>query len=102
MIGKLEELVLLGCMRVGKDALPSAVYAVMSSGKKELASFSSIYTTLGRLAKRGLLAETEIVDRQGRTRRSFTITGAGQAALAEAVNATRDLGGLSLPGGAYA
>ena len=102
MIGKLEELVLLGCVRVGRDALPSAVYAVMSSGKKELASFASIYTTLGRLTKRGLLDESEIVDRQGRPRRAFTITGVGQTALAEAVNATRDLGGLSLPGGAYA
>lgn len=102
MIGKLEELVLLGCMKVGKDALPSAVYAVMSSGKKELASFASIYTTLGRLSKRGLLSENEITDGQGRQRRAFTVTGVGQAALAEAVNATHSLGGFGLPGGVYA
>lgn len=103
MIGKLEEIVLLACLRAGQDALPSVVFEIVhNAAPKPLASFASVYTTMGRLAKKGLLRESEISDAQGRSRRSFSVTGSGQQALRDALNATRDLGGFVWTGGAYA
>ena len=101
MIGKFEELVLLACIRTGAEALPSGVFEVMTKGASGV-SFASLYTTLGRLEKKGFLRETTVVDAQGRNRRAFSVTGAGQSALSEALAATRELGGFSWGGPAHA
>ena len=57
--------------------------------------FSSLYTTLDRMAKKKLISESAQTD--GKERRMFTITGAGRQALHESLNATKVLGGFMLP-----
>ena len=99
MIGKLEELTLLACLRAGDAAVPSAIYERLSealSGKAP--GFGAVYTTLDRMAAKGLLNEGKATDAQKRSRRTFTISGAGQAALAESLTPTRALGGFSVLG----
>jgi predicted transcriptional regulator len=99
VIGKLEELTLLACLRAGNDALASAIYERVLSGQQN-AAFGAVYTTLTRLTKKKLLDESAVKDGRGRERRGFTITGAGRRALAEALNASATVGGLSQAGGA--
>lgn len=96
MIGKLEELTLMACVRAGDEAVPSAIYERVLQGQ-ESAAFGAVYTTLTRLAKKGMLAEGVRLE-AGRERRVFTITGAGRKALAEAVTAVAKVGGYA-PGG---
>ena len=98
MIGKFEELTLLAVMRTGPSALPATVYERLRLGQHK-AAFAATYTTLGRLADKGLLDERRIVDESGRDRRTFTINGAGQTALSEALSATQAVGGFSFGGG---
>lgn len=98
MIGKLEELTLLACLRAGEDALPSAIYERVLSGQKT-AAFGAVYTTLTRLRDKKFLAEGAKVDSAGRDRRTFTITGTGRTALAEALNASAAVGGFPNLGG---
>ena len=99
MIGKLEELTLLACLRAGNDALASAVYERVVGGQPN-AAFGAVYTTLTRLTKKKLLEESSIKDGRGRDRRGFSITGAGRRALAEALNASATVGGFSPAGAA--
>lgn len=98
MLGKLEELTLLAVLRVGDHAVPSTVYERFRLAKRKDA-FSSVYTTLGRLAAKGLLKE-EVVEENGRERRGFSITGTGKAALSDALNASAQIGGY-YSGGPY-
>jgi len=92
MIGKLEELTLLACIRAGDDALPSAIYRRLLAGQKN-AAFGAIYTTLGRMADKKLVAESTTIDDHGRERRTFTITGEGRTALQEALSASQKIAG---------
>ncbi|WP_162248239.1 MULTISPECIES: PadR family transcriptional regulator [unclassified Sphingomonas] len=98
MIGKLEELTLLACIRAGEDAVPSAIYEVMMVVGQPIAGFGAVYTTLGRLAKKGLLRERSVTDAQGRERRSFSITVSGRAALNESVGASTRIAGIAWAG----
>lgn len=97
MIGKLEELTLLACLRAGREAVPSEIYARVIEGQKG-AAFGAVYTTLSRLAAKRFLKETAIKDEAGRARRAFTINAAGRQALQEALDATQVIGQF-LPGG---
>lgn len=96
MIGKLEEIVLMALVRTGSDAVPSAVYERVTQGQKS-AAFGAVYTTLGRMAAKGLVTEG-VREVNGRERRTFTITGKGRAALDEALNATATIGGFKVGG----
>ena len=98
MIGKFEELTLMACLRVGQNGVPSDIYSRLLEGQHEVA-FGAIYTTLNRLADKRLLDRGTLIDDAGRRRKTFTINGAGRAALSEAVNATAKIGGFSVPGG---
>jgi DNA-binding PadR family transcriptional regulator len=97
VIGKLEELTLMAALRAGSEALPSEIYQRVQGGQKS-AAFGAVYTTLTRLTVKGFLKETVRRDDAGRERRAFTISAGGRAALAEALQATAKIGGLSLGG----
>jgi hypothetical protein len=99
VIGKLEELTLLACLRAGAEALPSSIYERVLTGQKS-AAFGAVYTTLTRLRDKKFLEEGAKVDGAGRERRTFTITGSGRSALAEALNAAATVGGFPTLGGA--
>lgn len=99
MIGKLQELILMACVRAGPEALPSEIYERVSDGRPG-AAFGAVYTTLGRMAgKAGLVEESVKVDEAGRERRAFTVTQRGRAELAAAVRATAVIGGYQIGGG---
>jgi predicted transcriptional regulator len=101
VIGKLEEFILMASLRAGPEALPSQIYLRVCEGQPK-AAFGAVYTTLTRLEKKKLLAETSRVDDAGKKRRAFTITGTGRSALQEALQATASIGGYPVPGGVHA
>lgn len=88
MIGKFEELALLALVRAGPGSHAAKVYNVLEKTQKNPPQFAALYTALDRLSKKGMVSETKD-DSDGRGKRLFTITGAGQRALREAVEATR-------------
>lgn len=97
MIGKLEELTLLACIRSGESALASEIYARVCLGQTS-AAFGAVYTTLSRLVKKEMVRETEVIDNMGRSRRGFSITGSGREALDDALSASEKVGGISWGG----
>jgi len=99
VIGKLEELTLLAVMRAGEAALASEVYANVLKGH-QTAAFGAVYTTLTRLAKKGLVEEVATTDDKRRQRRGFSISAGGRSALAEALEASASVGGWG-KGGVY-
>jgi len=104
MLGKLEEEVLLAALQAGDGALPSEIYARMeaaSAPARKVVAFGAVYTTLGRMAAKGLLTEKNRADGANRIRRTFTVSALGSRALAESMNRIRALGGFALAGAAH-
>jgi len=86
-LGKLELAALLAIMRLGDGAYGLAVRHDLSERAGRDYSVGAIYTTLQRLEDKGLLtsrASEPLPVRGGRSRRLFTITGAGARAIQEA------------------
>lgn len=86
-VGSLELATLLAVARLGDDAYGLAVRADLEDRTGRSHSVGAVYTTLGRLEEKGLLsssASEPIPIRGGRSRRHFTVTGAGATALREA------------------
>jgi DNA-binding PadR family transcriptional regulator len=105
MLGKLEEEVLLAALQAGEQALPSEIYARIEAAAlphRKVAAFGAIYTTLGRMATKGLLNESSKTDGASRVRRSFTVSALGQRALSDSMNRIQRLGGFALAGGHHA
>ncbi len=94
MIGKFEELALLALVRAGPDAYAAKVYKEIEKMPKP-PHFAALYTTLDRMAKKGLVKEAAKTDEK--SRRLFTISGAGREALNESLGATKALGGFATP-----
>ena len=101
MIGKFEELVLLSVMKTGPKSVPSEIFATYECniGGKAGSSFGAFYTTLERLARKGLLKMQNLEDRNGNMRKHYTITNSGHQEALEAVSASHALGGFALAGG---
>lgn len=101
MLGKLEEVIILATMRTGGNAVPSAIYEkIIEStppGGKEQA-FGAVYTTLNRMAAKGLLVLGGLVDERGRERRTFTVSATGRQAVQAAHHQLQALGGLQIAG----
>lgn len=101
MIGKLEEIVLLATIKVGANAMPSAIYeqVVATTPEGERAPmFAAVYTTLNRMAEKKMLILGSTKDERGRDRRTFTVSASGQRALQAGVQQTMALGGYRLAG----
>lgn len=98
VIGKLEEIVLLATVRAGANSVPSAIYehiiATTAKGEKEPA-FGAVYTTLNRMAAKKMLIVGSLLDEQGRSRRTFTVSATGQRALQAGLSQTAALGGFA-------
>ncbi|MBA2935315.1 PadR family transcriptional regulator [Sphingomonas sp. CGMCC 1.13654] len=88
----------MALLRAGSKSAPSAVFERMLLGQPK-ASFGAVYTTLTRLAAKGLADETSSKDESGRARRVFTISGSGRRALQQSLDATATIGGFSVEGG---
>jgi len=84
-LGEFEQMVLLSIMRLGEDAYGLAVRHELEAVAGRKPSSGSLYTTLDRLEKKGLiesLAGESTLERGDRPRRYVRVTGAGKAQLA--------------------
>ena len=86
-LGALELAALLAVARLGRDAYGLAVRRDLADRTGRDYSVGAIYTTLQRLEDKGLVnsrASEPMPVRGGRSRRHFTLSGAGSRALREA------------------
>lgn len=83
-LGTLELAALLAVARLGDDAYGLAIRRDLATRLGRDHSVGAVYTTLQRLEDKGLLAShasAPLPVRGGRSRRHFTLTGAGTRAL---------------------
>jgi PadR family transcriptional regulator PadR len=86
-VGSLELAALLAVARLGDEAYGLAVRQDLSERMERDYSVGAVYTTLQRLEDKGLLgsrASEPLPVRGGRSRRLFSLTGAGARAIREA------------------
>ena len=86
-LGSLELVILLAVVRLGDDAYGLAIREDVSDRTDHDYSVGAIYTTLDRLADKGLVStrmSEPLPVRGGRARRHFKVTAAGQRALRQA------------------
>jgi DNA-binding PadR family transcriptional regulator len=84
-LGEFEHMVLLSIMRLGADAYGLAIREELESVAGRSPSSGSLYTTLDRMERKGLLesyAGEASSERGGRARRYVRVTPAGRALLA--------------------
>ncbi|MGI8508212.1 MAG: PadR family transcriptional regulator [Gemmatimonadaceae bacterium] len=95
-LGTLELAALLAVTRLGDDAYGLAVRRDLAERTGRDYSVGAVYTTLQRLEAKGFLtshASDPLPVRGGRSRRHFTLTGAGGRALREAKRHTASVWG---------
>lgn len=100
--GSLELAALLAVARLGNDAYGLAVRADLAERTGRDYSVGAVYTTLQRLEDKGLLksrSSDPLPVRGGRSRRHFSLTGAGARALREAEQQARAMWDGVLLGG---
>ncbi|MCY7380043.1 MAG: PadR family transcriptional regulator [Gemmatimonadaceae bacterium] len=93
-LGTLELAALLAVARLADDAYGLAVRRDLAERTGRDLSVGAVYTTLQRLEDKGLLrshASAPIPVRGGRSRRHYTITGAGTRAIREAERHTASI-----------
>ena len=86
-VGVLELATLLAVSRLGTDAYGLAIRRDLTERLGREYAVGAIYTTLQRLEDKGLLtshAGEPLPVRGGRTRRQYTLTGAGARAIRDA------------------
>ncbi len=84
-LGEFEQMVLLSIVRLDRDAYGLAIKDELEAVAGRSPSSGSLYTTLDRLERKGLIASTAgegTEERGGRPRRYVKVTAAGQAQLA--------------------
>jgi DNA-binding PadR family transcriptional regulator len=84
-LGEFEQMVLLTIMRLGSDAYGLAVRDELEAVAGRSPSSGSLYTTLDRMEKKGLVessAGESTQERGGRPRRYVRVTPEGQTLLA--------------------
>lgn len=85
-LGEFEQLVLLAILRLGEDASGSAIREAVEQGSRRTVWIGAIYTTLQRMADKGLVTSTPADGRSlgERKRKIFGLTTEGQAAIGQA------------------
>ena len=87
MLGTFEQMVLLAILQIGEDAYAPLILEKLESGTARSVSRGSVYVTLDRLEKKGLLRSTAgdpEPERGGRPKRYLEVTTDGIAALRRA------------------
>ena len=83
-LGDLQQLTMLAVARSGTDAYGAAIRKELLNVAERKVSVQTVWVTLVRLEKRGLVESTEVPGeegRRGRARRVFRLTPAGWGAL---------------------
>jgi DNA-binding PadR family transcriptional regulator len=89
-LGDLEELVLLGVLRLGREAYGASIRDELEEQAGRSVSISTVYVTLMRLEEKGLARSwmgEPTRERGGKAKRYFEVTPEG----VEAVEATREI-----------
>ena len=86
-LGEFEVLMLLGVLRLGDDAMPSAVRTEIEGRAGRAVQRGAIYVTLDRLEAKGLLASraTDASGPGSQPRRAYRVTPRGMHALRRAL-----------------
>lgn len=87
LLGTFEQMVLLAILQIGEAAYPPLILEKLESGMERRVSRGSVYVTLDRLEKKGLLRSTAgdpEPERGGRPKRYLEVTPDGIAALRRA------------------
>jgi DNA-binding PadR family transcriptional regulator len=93
-LGEFEQLVLLALIRLGDEAYGMAVRRELEARAERDVSIGAVYATLDRLEGKGLVRSKmgeASVERGGRARKCFTITGAGARALERSQQTLRQM-----------
>jgi len=97
-LGEFEQLVMLGVLRLDRDAYGAAIRQEIHTRSGRDVSISAVYTTLDRLERKGYLrswAGEPTPQRGGRRRRFYALRPGGMAAVRQAYRAfTAMTGGL--------
>ena len=83
-LGEFEQLVLLAIVHLGEDAYGVTIRREIESRTGRSVAVGALYTGLDRLERRGLVrsrTSSPTPERGGRSKRHFTISPAGAAAL---------------------
>lgn len=83
-LGEFEQMVLLSIMRLGSGAYGLAIRDELTEVAGRIPSSGSLYTTLDRMERKGLVASSageSTKERGGRPRRYVRVTPEGQAML---------------------
>lgn len=85
-LGEFEQLVLLAIVRLGAGASGAAIREAVEDGSQRTVWIGAIYTTLQRMADKGLVTSTvaEATTSGERKRKIFALATEGEAALAQA------------------
>jgi DNA-binding PadR family transcriptional regulator len=84
-LGEFEQMVLLAIVRLGQNAYGLAIKDELEAVAGRSPSSGSLYTTLDRMERKGLVTSSAgegTEERGGRPRRYVQVTAAGQAQLA--------------------
>lgn len=93
-LGEFEQAVLFSVLRLGDEASGVGIHDVLREQTGRRVSPGSIYTTLGRLEKRGFVRSREgspIPGRMGRPPKYYELRPSGATALMEAYQETQRL-----------
>jgi len=94
MLGELEQVVLLGVLRVGKDAYGVPVHDEIQRRAGRDLTLGTIYKTLTRLEDKGLVSShigAPTTQRGGRRTRCYTVTSAGKRSLSATFKTLRTM-----------
>ncbi len=84
LLGTFEQLVLAAILQVGEAAYPPLVLAWVEESTGRSVNRGSLYVSLDRLERKGLLRSRPEAGAAGRPRRYLAVTEAGLTALREA------------------
>ena len=89
-LGEFEHIVLLALLRLEKNAYGAAIRQLLQSEIGRDVALGALYSTLERMAKKGLVVSTlgeSTAQRGGRPKRFFSVTAEGRSALQQAKQA---------------
>lgn len=99
-LGEFEEIVLLTVAVLGESAYGVTVTQEIEQKTGRSVGFSTVHTTLQRLAEKGFLSSEmggATAERGGRRKRFFAVTAAGRKALQEVKQVREELWGALPP-----
>lgn len=98
-IGEFEQLILFALLQLGDDAYGVAIRETIEERTGRVVSAGAIYTALGRLEERGLVAahQESPKGRTGRPRKYYTLRPDGARTLRDSYHTIQSMAGGLIP-----